>query len=60
MVSLFKPIYLPQNSEAQALIDELANELCLTFDGKFGLKHNAILASFLFYAQRIGVGNFFN
>ena len=60
MVSLFKLIYLPQNSEAQALIDELANELCLTLDGKSGLKHNAILASFLFYAQRIGIGNFLN
>ena len=60
MVSLFKPIYLPQNSEAQALIDELANELCLTLKGKSGLKHNAILASFLFYAQRIGVGQFLN
>ena len=60
MVSLFKPIYLPQNSEAQALIDELANDLCLPLDGKFGLKHNAILASFLFYAQRIGIGNFLN
>ena len=60
MIPLYKPIYLPQNSEAQALIDELANELCLTLNGKTGLKHRAILASFLFYAQRIGIGNFLN
>ena len=60
MISLFKPIYLSQNSEVQALIDELANELCLTLNGKSGLKHRAILASFLFYAQRIGVGQFLN
>ena len=58
MAPFFKPIYLPQNSDAQALIDELAEELCVTLKGKAGLKHNAILASFLFYAQRIGVGKF--
>ena len=42
MIPLYKPIYLPQNSEAQALIDELANELCLTLNGKTGLKHRAV------------------
>ena len=60
MIPLYKPIYLPQNSDAQALIEVLANELCLTLKAKSGLKHRAILASFLFYAQRIGIGNFLN
>ncbi len=60
MIPLYKPIYLPHNSDAQALINELADELCLTLKDKTGLKHNAILGSFLFYAQRIGVGNFLN
>ena len=60
MTPLFKPIYLPQNSEAQALIEELADEVGLMLKGKAGSKHKAILASFLFYAQRIGVDNFLN
>ena len=51
MIPLYKPIYLPQNSEAQALIDELANELCLTLNGKTGLKHRAILPTF----QHMGI-----
>jgi hypothetical protein len=44
MTPLFKPIYLPQNSDAQALIEKLTDELVLTLKGKSGLKHRAILA----------------
>ena len=44
MTPLFKPIYLPQNSEAQALIEELADEVGLMLKGKAESKHKAILA----------------
>ena len=47
----FKPQYLPYNYDARALVQTLAAELGLTLKGKTGAKHNAILASFLFYAQ---------
>ena len=47
----FKPQYLPYNYDARALVQTLATELGLPLKGKTGTKHNAILASFLFYAQ---------
>ena len=47
----FKPQYLSYNYDARALVQTLAAELSLTLKGKTGAKHNAILASFLFYTQ---------
>ena len=51
MSKRFKPQYLHYNYDARALVQTLAAELGLTLKGKTGAKHNAILASFLFYAQ---------
>jgi hypothetical protein len=60
MTASFKPIYLPYNDMARTVVSELAAELGLTLKGKAGEKNTAILASFLAYAQIVGVGGDLN
>jgi hypothetical protein len=52
----FKPLYLPYNNDACALVEALAAELCLSLKGITGAKHKTILASFLHCVQEAGVG----
>ena len=54
----FKPQYLPDNDDAEALVESLAAELQLTLKGSAGGKHKAILSSFLYCVQEAGVGAF--
>ena len=51
-----KPLYLPYNNDAHALVEALAVELGLSLKGITGAKHKTILASFLHCVQEAGVG----
>ena len=54
----FKPQYLPDNDDAEALVESLAAELQLTLKGIAGGKHRTILSSFLYCVQEAGVSAF--
>ena len=49
---------MPDNDDAEALVESLAAELQLTLKGSAGGKHKAILSSFLYCVQEAGVGAF--
>ena len=51
MTQYFKPIYQPYNNAAKQLLLEVADDLQVSLKGKLGQRREAVLASFLYYAQ---------